>query len=313
VAAGSRRYNYLSKSGIGSSFMTAAKTVLSILSDSSPHWVGDGFPVRTIFSAHAGDESAISPFLLLDYAGPQVFPPATDGKPRGVDEHPHRGFETVTIVYQGELEHRDSGGHSGRVGPGDVQWMTAASGVVHEEKHAADFTRRGGTLEMVQLWVNLPAREKMTSPRYQEILATSIPLVRLPHDAGTLRVIAGQVDGQRGPAKTVTPINVWDMKLRAGSDAALTLPTDSNTLVLVLRGQARVATSHTLRAHQCAVLSREGQSVNLQAIDDSSILLLNGEPIDEPVVAHGPFVMNTRAEIEQAIRDYQSGRMGRLN
>jgi redox-sensitive bicupin YhaK (pirin superfamily) len=292
--------------------MTAAKTVLSILSDSSPHWVGDGFPVRTVFSAHANDPSVISPFLLLDYAGPHTFPPASDGKPRGVDEHPHRGFETVTIVYQGELEHRDSGGHSGKIGPGDVQWMTAAAGVVHEEKHAADFTRRGGTLEMVQLWVNLPAREKMARPRYQEILASSIPLIRLPHDAGTLRVIAGQLDGHRGPAKTVTPINVWDMKLRAGGDAALPLPTGTNTLVLVLRGQARLAASQTLGAHACAKLSREGQSVDIQAIDDSSILLLNGEPIDEPVVAHGPFVMNTPAEIQQAMRDYQTGRMGRL-
>jgi redox-sensitive bicupin YhaK (pirin superfamily) len=296
---------------ISGSYMES-KAIVAVLSSPGPHWVGDGFPVRTIFSAHANDARAISPFLLLDYAGPHSFPASADGKPRGVDEHPHRGFETVTIVYQGELEHRDSGGHSGKIGPGDVQWMTAASGVVHEEKHAAGFTRRGGTLEMVQLWVNLPAREKMASPRYQEILASSIPLVHLPHDASTLRVIAGQFDGQRGPAKTVTPINVWDMQLRAGGDATFKLPPDSNTLVLILRGQARVGTSRTIRAHECAVLSREGESLNIQAIDDSAILLLNGEPIDEPVVAHGPFVMNTRAEIEQAMRDYHSGQMGRL-
>jgi redox-sensitive bicupin YhaK (pirin superfamily) len=289
-----------------------SKKVVAVLSSPSPHWVGDGFPVRTIFSAHAQDPARLSPFLLLDYAGPKEFPPSSDGRPRGVDEHPHRGFETVTIVYQGELEHRDSGGHSGKIGPGDVQWMTAAAGVVHEEKHSSAFTRRGGTFEVVQLWVNLPAREKMSPPRYQEILAGSIPTVRLHNDAGTLRVIAGQFDGQSGPAKTITQINVWDMQLRAGGEATVTLPPGSNTLLFVRRGQARVASSHSLGVSECAVLSREGQSVSVQAIDDSSILLLNGEPIDEPVVAHGPFVMNTPMEIQQAKRDYQSGRMGRL-
>src|SRR5687768_16975950 len=196
--------------------MSTPKTVVSVLSGSSPHWVGDGFPVRTIFSAHAQDAASISPFLLLDYAGPKEFPPSSDGVARGVDEHPHRGFETVTIVYQGELEHRDSSGNSGKIGPGDVQWMTAASGVVHEEKHARSFTERGGIFEVVQLWVNLPASEKMARPRYQEILATSIPVVRLPQEAGQVRVIAGEFPpktGQRGPAVTVTPINLWDIRL----------------------------------------------------------------------------------------------------
>jgi redox-sensitive bicupin YhaK (pirin superfamily) len=295
--------------------MTASKTVVSILPGASPHWVGDGFPVRTVFSAHAQHPALLSPFLLLDYAAPKEFPPSSDGRPRGVDEHPHRGFETVTIVYQGELEHRDSGGHSGKIGPGDVQWMTAASGVVHEEKHSSAFTRRGGTFEVAQLWVNLPAREKMSPPRYQEILDRMIPVVELPEGAGVVRVIAGDSpldNGQRGPAKTVTPIHVWDLRLRAGGEVSLALAVGTNTLLFVLHGRAKVAGSHDFNAHDCAVLSREGEAVTIKATEDTTILLLNGEPIDEPVVAHGPFVMNLRAEIEQAMRDYHSGRMGRL-
>jgi redox-sensitive bicupin YhaK (pirin superfamily) len=288
---------------------------VKVLSDASPHWVGDGFPVRTIFSAHAQNPALLSPFLLLDYAAPKEFAPSSDGRPRGVDEHPHRGFETVTIVYQGELEHRDSGGHSGTIGPGDVQWMTAASGVVHEEKHSSDFTRRGGTFEVAQLWVNLPAREKMSRPRYQEILDRMIPVVELPAGAGAVRVIAGDSplgDGQRGPAKTVTQINVWDMRLRAGGEASFDLPAGANTLLFMLHGRAQIAGSHNLNSHDCAVLSREGDRFTINVIDDSTVLLLNGEPIDEPVVAHGPFVMNSRAEIEQAMRDYHNGQMGRL-
>jgi hypothetical protein len=292
--------------------MAAQKTVVSVLSGPSPHWVGDGFPVRTIFAAHSHDPATISPFLLLDYAGPKEFPPSPPGKPRGVDEHPHRGFETVTIVYQGQLEHRDSSGNSGTIGPGDVQWMTAASGVVHEEKHSRLFTERGGTFEVAQLWVNLPAREKMAKPRYQEILAKSIPGVELPHGAGRVRVIAGEFDGRAGPAHTVTPINLWDIRLNADRSAMLTLPAGTNTLLFVARGRASVADSPVLGAHDCAVMSQDGETVSIQAVEDSAILLLNGEPIEEPVVAHGPFVMNTAAQIEQAIVDYQSGRMGRL-
>lgn len=298
--------------------MTASKTIVSVLSAPSPHWVGDGFPVRTIFSVHGQDPSALSPFLLLDYAGPKEFPPTPAGqapRPRGVDEHPHRGFETVTIVYQGELEHRDSSGNRGRIGPGDVQWMTAASGVVHEEKHATEFTKRGGTLEMIQLWVNLPAREKMSKPRYQEILDKSIPVVNLAENAGIVRVIAGEFpvgSGKRGPATTVTPLNVWDMRITGGHRASFALPPDTNSFIVVLHGQVTVVGSDALSPHACAVLSREGETIDVQALADATILVLNGQPIDEPVVAHGPFVMNTLVEIKQAVLDYQSGRMGRL-
>lgn len=291
--------------------MPPPKTILAVRSADPPHWVGDGFPVRTIFAAQAGDPSGVSPFLLLDHAGPQEFPPSD--RPRGVDEHPHRGFETVTIVYQGEVEHRDSGGNKGRVGPGDVQWMTAASGVVHEEKHGKAFTERGGTLEMVQLWVNLPAAEKMSPPRYQELLDESIPVVELPDDAGVIRVIAGSMNDATGPARTVTPINLWDLRLAAGHATELTLPPATSTLVFLLHGSITLQGSAELVSGDLAVFDRDGEAVRVEAGENSIILVLNGEPIDEPVVAHGPFVMNTTDEIRKAIEDFQSGRMGRLD
>lgn len=292
--------------------MATTKDVVALFPAPAPHWVGDGFPVRTMFSAHAQDPTEISPFLLLDCAGPHVFPADPSGRPRGVDEHPHRGFASVTIVYQGELEHRDSSGHSGRIGPGDVQWMTAASGVVHEEKHGAEFTRRGGTLEVIQLWVNLPASRKMAAPRYQEIPGATIPRVTLPGDAGGVRVIAGAFGDRRGPAMTVTPMNVWDVQLNPVIGADLPLPDGHNTIVLLLHGSATVGGT-AMSPHQSGRLSRDGESVQVQTGDNgATVLLLSGEPIDEPVVARGPFVMNTDDEIRQAIEDFRAGRMGRL-
>jgi redox-sensitive bicupin YhaK (pirin superfamily) len=283
------------------------KKLLGIQRGGAAHWVGNGFPVRTLFS-HQTHGQRISPFLLLDYAGPAEFPPSEE--PRGVGEHPHRGFETVTIVYQGELEHRDSAGHHGTIGPGDVQWMTAASGVVHEEWHEQAFTRRGGVLEMVQLWVNLPAREKMSPPRYQEILDKHIPAVSLD-GGGAVRVIAGEFRGAKGPARTFTPVNVWDVRLKAGGRAELAVPDGHTTLVLVLHGRVVMNGSGAGEA-DLAVLDRPGDGVAIEAAEDATLLALSGEPIDEPVVSHGPFVMNTEEEIRQAIRDYQSGRMGHL-
>src|SRR5262245_42779365 len=197
------------------------KPLASIQHGGNAHWVGDGFPVRTVFSPHSHGD-AISPFLLLDYAGPATFPPAD--KPRGVEEHPHKGFETVTIVYSGEVEHRDSAGGGGRIGPGDVQWMTAASGLVHEEMHGREFTKRGGTFEVIQLWVNLPAKDKKGQPHYQAITAGQIPTAPLPGGSGTVRVIAGTFDGAKGPARTFTPVNVWDVRLTAGATADLAVP-----------------------------------------------------------------------------------------
>lgn len=286
------------------------KRVLGLFRPASTHMVGDGFQVRNLFPSNDLGEQ-ISPFLLLDYAGPTTFGP-TD-TPRGVGEHPHRGFETVTIVYQGELEHRDSAGNSGKLAPGDVQWMTAASGVVHEEKHERNFAAKGGTMQMVQLWVNLPKRSKMSAPRYQEIAAARIPVVDLPGGAGTVRVIAGEFQGVRGPAETVTPLNVWDVRLSASGSASFELPSGHNSAVVVLEGQCSVESSAPIGDAEMALLSREGSSVSIVAKKPTKILFLSGVPLGEPVVASGPFVMNTGAEIYQAMKDYQSGRMGRLS
>ena len=290
--------------------MTNKKEILSIHRKPSAHWVGDGFPVRTVFSAFGEPTSRLSPFLLLDYAGPKEFPPSN--KPRGVDEHPHRGFETVTIVYQGELEHRDSAGNQGKIGPGDVQWRTAAAGVVHEEKHAREFTKHGGTLEMVQLWVNLPARFKMSAPRYQELLDREIPLVNLADGGGTARVIAGEFQGAKGPARTFTPVNLWDVRLEAGHSIDLRLPSGYTTALFILRGTIRPNPSEKVGEVELVLFDREGEQITIDAEEDSSILVLNGEPIDEPIASYGPFVMNTQEEIRQAIDDYRSGRIGSL-
>lgn len=273
------------------------------------HWVGDGFPVRSIFSYH--DRSAeMSPFLLLDYAGPTTFPP-TD-KRRGVGEHPHRGIETVTIVYSGEVEHRDSTGGGGIIGPGDVQWMTAAGGIVHEEFHSSEFAKKGGPFEVIQLWVNLTARDKMTDPGYQPITNAEIPRVELAGGAGSVRVIAGDYQGTAGPAHTFTPINLWDMRLNAKTRVELTVPAGFTTGVFVLRGKVKLGSGEQIDEAHIAMLEREGEKFILEALEDTTLLLLNGEPIDEPVVGHGPFVMNTHKEIQQAIADYQSGMMGHI-
>ena len=281
------------------------KTVQRIIRDVPGHWVGDGFPVRSLFSYAEGNR--FDPFLLLDYAGPHEFAPS-DSK-RGVGEHPHRGFETVTIVYQGELEHRDSSGSRGTIGRGDVQWMTAASGVVHEEYHSEQFTREGGTLEMVQLWVNLPAREKMSPPRYQGLLNAGIPCVPLAGDAGTVRVIAGEFQGSVGPARTATPINVWDMQLDESQDVELDL-SEGHTALIVVQSGAVWINENEVQAVELAELERANTRVLLHADSPSRLLVLTGAPIGEPVAGHGPFVMNTQEEIRQAIEDYRSGRMG---
>ena len=285
------------------------RKILGVYSAPRQHWVGDGFPVRSLFS-HASHGQHVSPFLLLDYAGPTEFAPAE--APRGVGTHPHRGFETVTIVYKGEVEHRDSTGKGGVIGPGDVQWMTAAGGILHEEFHSRAFTRQGGTLEMVQLWVNLPARDKNAVPGYQTLLDRDIPRVDLPDAAGTLRVIAGEYQGHRGPAHTFTPIDVWDVRLRPGCTTSLTLPEGHTVAVIVLRGSVKINGDATAGEAQLVLLDHTGGEFTLEADGDASLLILSGEPIDEPVVMHGPFVMNTVDEIRQAMVDFQSGRFGRI-
>jgi len=285
------------------------KKILGVYDAPPRHWVGDGFPVRSLFTYNSHGRH-VSPFLLLDHAGPMEFAPTE--RPRGVGEHPHRGFETVTIVYSGEVEHRDSTGAGGRIGPGDVQWMTAGSGILHDEFHSDAFTRRGGTLEMVQLWVNLPAAHKMTAPAYQTLLDADIPAVDLPNGAGQLRVIAGEFEDHRGPARTHTPMQVWDLRLTRNGRTRLDLPDGWNTLLVVLHGTIEVNGSEIARQGQLAVLDQAGEGVFVEANGEATVLVLSGRPIDEPLVGHGPFVMNTAEEIHQAIRDFSSGRFGRL-
>jgi len=283
------------------------KTVQAVFSAPRPHWVGDGFPVRSMFSY--GDHGAqLSPFLLLDYAGPTAFTPTE--RQRGVGVHPHRGFETVTIVYEGEVSHRDSTGAGGNIGPGDVQWMTAASGILHEEYHSPDFAKRGGPFEMVQLWVNLPARSKMDPPGYQNILDGQIPSVDLPEGAGRVRVIAGAFDGRSGPARTHTPMDVWDLRLNQGGRARLPLVPGHTAALVVLRGTVLVNGEAVAREAQLVTFAREGDALEIEANSDAVLLFLGGEPIDAPVVGHCPFVMNTRDEIVQAFQHFQSGRFG---
>jgi redox-sensitive bicupin YhaK (pirin superfamily) len=271
--------------------------------------VGDGFPARSLFSYNSHGQH-LSPFLLLDYAGPMKFDPAA--QPRGVGQHPHRGFETVTIVYEGEVEHRDSTGAGGKIGPGDVQWMTAASGILHEEFHSHDFTRTGGTLEMVQLWVNLPASDKMSAPGYQTLLDQDIPSVDLPDGGGKVRVIAGEYDGRRGPAHTFTPIDVWDVRLNQGHATEFAVAEGRTLALVVLRGTVLVNGTQVAREAQMVMLDRAGSDVQVEANSDATFLLLSGEPIDEPIVGYGPFVMNTQDEISQAMADFNSGKFGQM-
>ncbi|GEP95430.1 pirin family protein [Chitinophaga cymbidii] len=291
--------------------MTAIKKVAHVYKGAAAHMVGDGFKVQNLFpNGNRMIGKQLSPFFLLDYAAPSYFPPSD--KPRGVEEHPHRGFETVTIAYQGALQHRDSGGNAGRIGPGDVQWMTAASGVVHEEKHDETFTKTGGTLEMVQLWVNLPRAHKMDKPRYQSLLNENIPVVRY-EDGSYVRVIAGEFEGQPGAAKTFTPLNLFDIQLKAGKTIQLQLPDGYNTGLVVMKGKVNINGSHDANGVEIAVFEQAGEQITITALEDASLLLLNGEPIRESIFAYGPFVMNTKEEIITAIDDFNNGKMGRLN
>ena len=288
----------------------ADRKVVEIHRYGSRHWVGDGFPVRNLIPGNTVGEQ-FSPFLLLDYAGPEQFDP-TD-RPRGVGEHPHRGFETVTIVYDGVVAHRDSTGSGGVIGPGDVQWMTAASGIVHEEMHEREWAKKGGAFHAIQLWVNLPRAHKMWSPGYQTLLSQAIPTVELAGGTGYLRVIAGEFQGIKGPAKTFTPVSLYDVRLKAGSTAEVMVPSSFNTAVFVLQGAASINGSGAVKEAELARLDQIGERITIVAETDTTLLVLGGEPINEPVARYGPFVMNTKAELMQAVNDYQAGKMGHLS
>jgi redox-sensitive bicupin YhaK (pirin superfamily) len=286
-----------------------SKKILGRYGNNRGHWVGDGFPVRSLFS-YSGLGKQISPFLLLDYAGPHMFEPAA--QPRGVGQHPHRGFETVTIVYDGEVSHKDSAGNGGTIGPGDVQWMTAGGGIIHEEFHSHAFTKTGGPFRMVQLWVNLPAKDKMAPGGYQGIVDADIPNVELANGAGAARVIAGAFNGVKGPAHTFTPMNVWDVRLKAGADVALDLPEGHTAMIVVLTGHVTINGGQEAGEAEMVLFDAAGAGANVRADGDAMLLVLTGEPIDEPIVGYGPFVMNSEAEIRQAIDDFNSGRFGTI-
>ena len=290
--------------------MATTKDVIGVYQAGSQHMVGDGFPVRNMIPG-AGVDEQLSPFLLLDYLGPEQFPPTH--RRLGVGEHPHRGFETVTIMYHGKVAHRDSTGSGGVIGPGDVQWMTAASGIVHEELHEKEFAERGGLLEGIQLWVNLPKAVKMSPPRYQTLLSSDIPTVELNGGGGSLRVIAGEFLGTKGPAKTFSPVNLYDLRLKAGHRIELSLPEGFNSSLFVLHGEVVLNGAEGVREVEIALLNQKGERLSVEAKQDATILVLSGQPIAEPVARYGPFVMNTRDELIQAAQDYQAGKMGHLS
>ncbi len=286
------------------------KKLLFSQQNNERHWVGDGFPVRSIFS-YNDIAKDISPFLLMDYAGPANFPPSEHV--RGVGEHPHRGFETVTIVYSGEVEHRDSSGGGGLITPGDVQWMTAASGLVHEEKHGKEFAKRGGAFEMVQLWVNLPKKDKMAKPRYQGIKNQQIPQVDLADGAGSVRVIAGVYNDVKGPALTFTPMNLWDIRVNAGNRAQFKVPRGHTATLFVLSGQIELSGGEKIGEATLAVMDQDDDTFAFTALSDAKILFMGGQPINEPIVGYGPFVMTSVDEIKQAFSDFQKGLMGKID
>ncbi len=285
------------------------KKLIHIQKSLGRHWVGDGFPVRTIFT-YNDLAPKISPFLLMDYGGPTEFKPSEHI--RGVDEHPHRGFETVTIVYAGEVEHRDSSGGGGLIKTGDIQWMTAASGLVHEEKHSKAFAAKGGPFEMIQLWVNLPQKNKMDKPRYQGIKLEQTPLVQLDKEAGSVRVIAGDYLGHRGPAKTFSSLNMWDVRLKKNGALKVEVIHGHTTCFFVLSGKVKLGSSEVIQEAELAVLDQVGSYFVMESSEEAKILVLTGEPLNEPIVGHGPFVMNSETEIKQAFADFQNGRMGRI-
>lgn len=286
------------------------KKIAAVFSPPQGHWVGDGFPVRSLFSYHKMGAEQISPFLLLDYAGPYQFTPSP--RPRGVGAHPHRGFETVTIVYEGEVSHRDSTGKGGTIGPGDVQWMTAGNGIVHEEFHSQAFSDTGGAFEMVQLWVNLRAKDKGIAPSYQAITANMIPKVTLPNAAGTASIIAGDFAGTLGPAHTHSPMNVWDIRLTEGKEHLVTVPAEHSCMVVVLSGELMINQEEVIKNAELVMFESTGTTIQLEAKANTKLLVLTGEPFNEPVVGHGPFVMNTAEEIRDSLQAFHLGKFGKM-
>jgi quercetin 2,3-dioxygenase len=289
--------------------LTEKKWIEKIVAPNEKHWVGDGFHVSTIFSMHSEDTESISPFLMMDHAASKYFPPTQ--RKRGVGEHPHRGFETVTFAIKGEVEHRDSGGGGGKITTGGIQWMTAGSGVVHDEFHSREFSQKGGDFEMIQLWVNLPSKFKMTPPRYQSFEKGDFPIIDHGNHEITVKVIAGNFSTVTSPVKTFSPINMYELNGPSSSQLEIQLPVGSNTLVFQLSGKSSIG-DRQIEKGNLAILSKSGDSFKLELLEESKVMILNGEPLGEPVAAYGPFVMNTRQELMEAFKDFQAGKMGQL-
>lgn len=287
------------------------RTVELIASPKEPHFVGDGFRVHNFIpSGYRLDMQRVNPFILLDYNSPYKFPPSS--QPKGVGVHPHRGFETVTIAYKGKVAHHDSSGGGGVIGEGDVQWMTAASGVLHKEYHEEEWSKTGGEFQMVQLWVNLPTKDKMSSPKYQAIKNKEIPRKVLEDNAGEIEVIAGAYKDVQGVASTFTPLHMMNAKLNKGGKVDFDFPAHYNTVLLVLEGSIEINGSEKTPTNHLALMANDGENFTIEASEDSVVLVLSGAPIDEPIAAHGPFVMNTKEELMEAFNDFNNGKFGYL-
>jgi redox-sensitive bicupin YhaK (pirin superfamily) len=291
--------------------MTNRKNVELVATPRAPHYVGDGFRVHNFIpSGYRLDMERMDPFIMLDYNSKFHFPASRS--PRGVGVHPHRGFETVTIAYKGKVAHHDSGGGGGTIAEGDVQWMTAASGVLHKEYHDKEWSEKGGIFQMVQLWVNLPAKDKMSTPKYQAIANAQINRYELANQGGTIEVIAGEYAGTKGAASTFTPINLFNAKLRKGAEADFNFPASYNTALLVIEGSIIVNGTEAAPTDHFVLMANDGEHFTIKATEDAIVLVLGGEPIGEPIAAHGPFVMNTRQELMEAFEDFNKGKFGYL-
>ncbi len=287
------------------------KTVELVVSPREPHFVGDGFRVHNFIpSGFRMDMKRMDPFVMLDYNSTFRFPPSE--KPKGVGVHPHKGFETVTIAYKGRIAHHDSSGGGGVIGEGDVQWMTAASGILHKEYHEKEWSKKGGDFQMVQLWVNLPRKDKASDPKYQAIKNEEISRFELANNAGTVEIIAGEYQGMKGAASTFTPIHLYNVRLNKGGKAVFNFPAHYNTALLLIEGEIVVNGTEQVPTDHLALMANEGEKIEIEAADNAVVLVLSGEPIGETIAAHGPFVMNTREELVQAFNDFNSGKFGYL-
>lgn len=282
-----------------------------VMKSPEPHWVGDGFRVHNFIpGGYRLSMERMNPFILLDYHSKYYYAPTDE--PRGVGVHPHRGFETVTIAYKGRVAHHDSSGGGGVIGEGDVQWMTAASGVLHKEYHEKTWSKLGGDFHLVQLWVNLPAKDKMSKPKYQSISNEMMGKAVLEDNAGTVEVIAGSYQGIKGPASTFSPIHLYNARLNKGGKASFEFPADFNTALLVVEGSISINEGEKVEADHFVLFENEGDTFTVKALENSIVLLMSARPLNEPIAAHGPFVMNSMEEIRQAYTDYHSGQFGYL-